>query len=169
LIVDVRAPEVQIEAARRVRDAGGIVVLDCGHPRRGVDEILNFTDVAILSYTYPLSLQGKDYDLTEFLGELCSRLPEDGLRIAGLTLGAEGCALFTPESALTRIPGHRVDAIDSTGAGDVFHGAFVHALLNGETPESAARFANAAAALKCTGMTGRTPLPAEEEIWKLAR
>jgi ribokinase len=169
LLVDVRAPEVQIEAARRVRSAGGVVVLDCGHPRRGVEEILKLTDVAILSYSYPKSLYGEDYDVAEFLDELCSRLPEDGLRIAGLTMGSEGCALFTPDSTLTRIPGHRVDALDSTGAGDVFHGAFVHALLNGEAPESAARFANAAAALKCTGMTGRSPLPPEDEIWNLGK
>jgi sulfofructose kinase len=169
LLVDVRAPEAQIEAARRVRNAGGIVVLDCGHPRRGVDEILPLTDIAILSYTYPRSLYGEDYDPVEFLKELRTRLPADGLRIAGLTLGAEGSALLTTDSSFIRIPGHRIKAVDSTGAGDVFHGAFVHAFLNGETPESAARFANAAAALKCTGMTGRSPLPPENEIWNLAR
>jgi sugar/nucleoside kinase (ribokinase family) len=169
LLVDVRAPEVQIEAARRVRKAGGTVFLDCGHPRRGVDEILAHTDVAILSYTYPKSRYGENYDAAEFLEELCSRLPEDGPRIAGLTLGADGCGIFTPESSFIHIPGHPIDAVDSTGAGDVFHGAFAHAFLNGETPESAARFANAAAALKCTGMTGRSPLPPEDKIWELAR
>jgi ribokinase len=168
LFVDVRAPEVQIEAARRVRKAGGIVVLDCGHPRRGVEEILERTDIAILSYTYPRSQHGEDYDPAEFLDGLRARLPEDGPRIAGLTLGENGCCISTPESSFIRIPGHAVDAVDSTGAGDVFHGAFVHAFLNKETPESAARFANAAAALKCTGMSGRAPLPSEDEIWELA-
>jgi ribokinase len=169
LLVDLRIPEVQIEAARRVRKAGGRVVLDCGHPRKGVDEVLPLTDIAILSHTYPRSQYGEDYDPAEFLRELCSRLHEDGPRIAGLTMGADGCAVFTPQSSYIRIPGHRVKALDSTGAGDVFHGAFIHAFMKGESPESAARFANAAAALKCTGMTGRSPLPREENIWKLAR
>jgi sugar/nucleoside kinase (ribokinase family) len=61
-----------------------------------------------------------------------------------------------------------VDALDTTGAGDVFHGAFIHALLANETPEAAARFANAAAAAKCRGMTGRAPIPSEKEIRELA-
>jgi len=164
LIVDARLPEVQAEAARRVRQAGGRVVLDCGHPRPGVEEILRLTDIAILSHTYPKSIHGDDYDLPEFLAELSARLPVDGPRIAGLTLGAAGSAIFSPHSPFRRIPGHRVRAIDSTGAGDVFHGAFVHALLGGDSPEEAARFANAAAALKCRGMTGRAPLPPEDEI-----
>jgi sugar/nucleoside kinase (ribokinase family) len=143
--------------------------LDCGHPRRGVEEILEHADIAILSCTYPQSLYGEDYDPEEFLKELRSRLPLDGPRIAGLTLGEDGCCISTPESSFIRIPGHPVDAVDSTGAGDVFHGAFVHAFLNQETPESAAHFANAAAALKCTGMSGRAPLPPEDKIWELAR
>jgi sugar/nucleoside kinase (ribokinase family) len=66
------------------------------------------------------------------------------------------------------IPGHKVDAVDSTGAGDVFHGAFIHALLANETPEAGARFANAAAAAKCRGMTGRAAIPSEKEIRELA-
>jgi ribokinase len=169
LLVDARLPEVQIEAARRVRRAGGRVVLDCGHPRPGVEEILDLTDVAIFSYTYPKSLHGESYDTAAFLAEIADRLPENGSRIAGLTLGAEGCALLAPGSSLIRIPGHSVNAVDSTGAGDVFHGAFVHAFAQGRSPEESARFANAAAALGCTGITGRSPLPAEEVIWRLAR
>jgi ribokinase len=167
LLVDARAPEVQIEAARKVRRAGGRVVLDCGHPRKGVDELLTVTDLAILSYTYPQTLHGDGYDPAGFLKELSSRLPKDGLQIAGLTLGPNGCAIFSPDSSFLRIPGHRVQALDSTGAGDVFHGAFVHAFMDGKSLESAARFANAAAAMKCTGMTGRSPLPPEWRIWQL--
>jgi ribokinase len=164
LLVDGRLPQAQIAAARWVRQAGGSVVLDCGHPRPGVDELLQVTDLAILSHSYPRALLGDDYDAAEFLDELCGSLAPEGSRIAGLTLGAEGCLIRDPDSSLIRVPGHRVDAIDTTGAGDIFHGAFVHALLNGDSLEAAARFANAAAALKCCGMTGRAPLPAEEQI-----
>jgi sugar/nucleoside kinase (ribokinase family) len=62
-----------------------------------------------------------------------------------------------------------VQVLDTTGAGDVFHGAFLHAFLETGSVESSARFANVAAARKCEGMTGRAPIPAEEEIWRLAR
>ena len=133
-----------------------------------MEEILSLTDVAILSHTYPKTLHGDDYDLAGFLSELCARLPADGPQIAGLTLGAEGSAVLSPGSSLVRSPGHEVDAVDSTGAGDVFHGAFVHALIGGESPAAAARFANAAAALKCKGVTGRSPLPSEAEIRRFA-
>ncbi|MFQ5790656.1 MAG: PfkB family carbohydrate kinase, partial [Acidobacteriota bacterium] len=169
LLLDARLPELQTEAARRVRSAGGRVVLDCGHPRPGVDEILRLTDIAILSQSYPRAVHGDGYEPGEFLSNLMDRLPKDGPRIVGLTLGSAGCVVRTPETALLSIPGHPVEALDSTGAGDVFHGAFIHALLSGESPESAARFANAAAALKCLGLTGRFPLPPEKEIRQLAR
>jgi sugar/nucleoside kinase (ribokinase family) len=163
-LMDARLPEIHSEAARRVRAAGGQVVLDCGHPRRGVIQLLKRTDIAIFSYTYPETIHGTSYDLRDFLAGLSQSLPTDGPQIAGLTMGAEGCAIYTPTTSLVRIPGHSVDAVDSTGAGDVFHGAFVHAYLHGESPLEAARFANGAAALKCKGMTGRSPIPPEEEI-----
>lgn len=167
-LADARLVEVQLEAARRVRRAGGTVVLDCGHPRTGVDDLLGVTDIAILSHTYPQTLYGEEYDAAAFLSEIFDRLPEDGPRIAGLTMGGEGCAIRTPQHAFLRVPGHEVKALDTTGAGDVFHGAFVHATIRGESPETAARFANAAAALKCEGMTGRSALPSEEEIRRFA-
>jgi ribokinase len=169
LIVDARLAEIQIEAARRVRAAGGIVVLDCGHPRPGVEELLRWTDVAILADTYPRALGGDYFDPTEFLIELESRLAPEGRRISGLTRGENGCILRAAGSDLLVIPGIPVDAVDTTGAGDVFHGAFVYAFLKGAAPEDAARFANAAAALKCGGFTGRAPIPGEEEIWRWAR
>ena len=82
-----------------------------------------------------------------------------------MTLGALGCALMSRDAGMVRIPGVPVAAVDSTGAGDVFHGAFVHAYLETRSLERAARFANVTAARKCEGLTGRAPLPDEEELW----
>lgn len=169
LLVDARLAEIQLEAARRIRAAGGIVVLDCGHPRPGVDDLLRHTDVAIFADTYPRAIPEEDFDPAEFLADLESRLAPDGLRITGLTRGEKGCIVRAAGSDPLVIPGHKVDVVDTTGAGDVFHGAFTHALLRGVSPEDAARFANAAAALKCRGFTGRAPIPEEEEIWRWAR
>lgn len=165
LLLDARSVEVQLEAAKRVRKASGLVVLDCGHPREGVDELLAHTDIAVLSHTYPATLYGPDYDVEEFLDSLLARLPADGPAIAGLTLGPSGCAIASRDVGLTRLAGLSVAALDTTGAGDVFHGAFLHAFLKTGSPDRAARFANAAAARKCEGMTGRAPLPSEEELW----
>ena len=162
LLVDARKVDVQLQAAARVREAGGIVVLDCGHPRVGVDELVALTDVAIFSHTYPLAL-GEDVEA--FVRHTVDKLPSGGPAIAGVTLGADGCALMSRDEPFLRIPGVSVDALDSTGAGDVFHGAFTHAYLKTKSVKEAGRFANLAAARKCEGMTGRAPLPPEEHLW----
>ncbi len=170
LLVDARTVEVQLDAARVVRESGGLVVLDCGHPRDGVDELLAASDVAILSHTYPAALYGEDeeLDVETFLRDVQGRLPSSGPAIAGITLGAGGCAFLDAGEGFFRLDAHPVEAIDSTGAGDVFHGAFVHAYLKTGSVRKSARVANVAAALKCLGMTGRAPLASEDEIWRLA-
>jgi ribokinase len=166
LLVDARVVEVQIRAARIVREAGGLVVLDCGHPRAGVDDLISESDIAIFSSTYPEAL-GEDVD--GFLARIQEKLPCTGPAIAGVTLGASGCVMLSREEGSLRAEAPPVEAVDTTGAGDVFHGAFLHAFLKTRSVESSARFANVAAARKCEGMTGRAPIPAEEEIWRLAR
>jgi ribokinase len=169
LLVDARVVEVQTRAARIVREAGGLVVLDCGHPREDVDDLIAETDVAIFSYTYPAALHGTDVDIEAFLSEVQKRLPRSGPAVAGVTLGPKGCAILSRERGLIRLEAPAVEAVDTTGAGDVFHGAFLHAFLKTGSVETSARFANVTASRKCEGMTGRAPIPAEEEIWRLAR
>ncbi|HSF17168.1 MAG TPA: PfkB family carbohydrate kinase [Vicinamibacteria bacterium] len=165
LLVDARCIEVQIRAAREARSAGALVVLDCGHPREGVEELLTTTDVAILSHSYSESAA---YEPRSFLYSLLDKLPHDGPAIVGVTLGEKGCAIASRSEPFTQLAGYRVTAVDTTGAGDVFHGAFVHALFEGRSAIEAARFANCAAAAKCTGMTGRASLPSAAELWRLS-
>jgi sulfofructose kinase len=74
---------------------------------------------------------------------------EYGCRVAASTLGEYG-ALARVEGRFCYIPGFQVDAVDSTGAGDVFHGAFCYAVLDGMKMADALEFACAAAALNCT-------------------
>lgn len=169
LLVDARVVEVQIRAARIVRKAGGLVVLDCGHPRDGVDDLIVESDIAIFSNTYPTSLLGPGVDIEGFLEQVHARLPGTGPAIAGVTLGPSGCVMLSRQEGFLRAEALAVRAVDTTGAGDVFHGAFLHAFLKTGSVERSARFANAAAARKCEGMTGRAPIPTEEEIWRLAR
>lgn len=170
LLVDARAVEVQLAAASAVRKSGGLVVLDCGHPRDGVDDLLRTSDIAILSHTYPQALHGEDSDweVEEFLRGIRQRLPTSGPAIAGITLGASGCAFLDGDEGFFQLEAHPVEAIDTTGAGDVFHGAFLHAFLKTGSVRESARFANTTAAFKCKGMTGRAPIPSAEEIWRLA-
>ncbi len=80
-----------------------------------------------------------------------------------LKLGPEGC-MVSDGARREHLPGMRVDAVDSTGAGDCFDGAFLARSLAGDDPFTAARYANAAAALKTLGYGAVAPLPREADV-----
>ena len=81
-----------------------------------------------------------------------------GPGIVALTLGAEGVLVATPERR-ERIASHVVKAVDASGAGDTFDGAFLAEYLRGGDPFAAARYANAAAALSVQGYGAVEPMP----------
>ena len=81
-----------------------------------------------------------------------------GPKVVVLKMGESGAYLATPEYRV-RIPRHAVQVVDATGAGDAFCGSFLARILAGDSPEQAARYANVAAALKCTGYGAVAPIP----------
>jgi sugar/nucleoside kinase (ribokinase family) len=83
-----------------------------------------------------------------------------------VTLGARGAMMLSGER-LYRVAGIPVDVVDSTGAGDVFRGAFIVSLLRGDGPQDILRFANLAAALSCTRPGAIGGIPALAEIQAL--
>ncbi|MBR2815220.1 MAG: sugar kinase [Reyranella sp.] len=86
-----------------------------------------------------------------------------GAPLVALKMGAEGCLIAT-RAERTRLPPFKVEAVDATGAGDTFDGAFLARLLAGDTPETAARYANVAAALSTTGYGAVTPIPRADAV-----
>ena len=86
-----------------------------------------------------------------------------GARAVLLKLGPDG-VLASDGTRRVRIPGHRVDAVDATGAGDCFCGACLARLAAGDTLFEAARYANAAAALSTTGWGAVAPLPRPDAV-----
>jgi sulfofructose kinase len=97
--------------------------------------------------------------------------PGDGLRrmapethaILGVTLGAAGF-LWRDGDRERRVPALSVNAVDTLAAGDVWHGAFTLALAESPDVDRAARFANVAAAIKCTRFGGRRGAPGRDEV-----
>jgi sugar/nucleoside kinase (ribokinase family) len=83
-----------------------------------------------------------------------------------VTLGRRG-AMMLAGDRIYRVSGVPVDVVDSTGAGDVFRGAFIAALLRGDGPQDILRFANLAAALSCTRSGAIGGIPALGEIQAL--
>lgn len=86
-----------------------------------------------------------------------------GAPLVALKMGADGSLIATRERQVTVAP-HKVEAVDATGAGDTFDGAFLTRLLAGDDPVTAARYANVAAALSTTGYGAVTPMPRAAQV-----
>ncbi|WP_448951794.1 carbohydrate kinase family protein [Labrys neptuniae] len=93
----------------------------------------------------------------------CRRLSRHLGGMFGVTLGASG-SLWWVDEVLTRVPAFPVTALDTTGAGDVFHGALAVALAEGRPVIAAARFASAAASLKCELGQGWDGMPTRQAV-----
>ncbi len=95
--------------------------------------------------------------------EICDYYLKNGSRIVALTLGKSGTMVATAKERQV-IAAHPVKAIDATGAGDVFDGAFLTEWLKDENPFRAAAFANEAAALSTLGQGAVAPMPTRAQV-----
>jgi 2-dehydro-3-deoxygluconokinase len=86
-----------------------------------------------------------------------------GPRIVALTLGSQGALIGTPDRR-ERVAARLVDAVDATGAGDAFDGAFLYKYQRTGDPFAAGRYANAAAGLATTGFGAVAPLPTRDQV-----
>ena len=83
--------------------------------------------------------------------------------IVGVSVGAQGFR-WIEDGSVRHVPAPRIEAVDTLGAGDTFHGAFTLALAEGMDVERAARFSCAAAAIKCTRFGGVDGSPTRDEV-----
>ncbi|CAG9213786.1 2-dehydro-3-deoxygluconate kinase [Paraburkholderia sabiae] len=110
-------------------------------------------------------------DVTELTGltardDIVDFLLAQGPRVVALKLGKEGSYIATPDERRV-VPGHVVNAVDATGAGDCFGGAFIARIVAGDDPFQAARYANVAAALSTQGFGAVAPIPDRASVEKL--
>jgi sulfofructose kinase len=116
----------------------------------GFDRVLPNVDYLIASSEFP-SRWTHEPDPCKALSMIQE---EYGMRVAAMTLGAHG-ALARVEGRFLYSPGFVVDAMDTTGAGDVFHGAFCYSVIECMPMREALEFSNAMAALNCTALGAR--------------
>ncbi|HSV16789.1 MAG TPA: PfkB family carbohydrate kinase [Casimicrobiaceae bacterium] len=93
------------------------------------------------------------------LAALCTA----GAALAAVTRGERGVLYATPDGVDT-LPAFAIDAVETLGAGDVFHGAYALAIAEGMSLVAALRFASAAAAIRCTRVGGRSAIPPRHEV-----
>jgi sugar/nucleoside kinase (ribokinase family) len=153
LHVDNVDEEAAIAAAQRARKAGMLVTTDIDDVGPRTRDLVAAASIPVLGEHVPQALTGES-DPERALRAL--RRQHDGTLC--VTLGGRGSMLLAGDT-LYEAPAFRVDAVDTTGAGDVFRGALIYSLLRGDPPDVMLRFANAAAAISCTreGAIGGIP------------
>jgi sulfofructose kinase len=156
---DVRWLEGTRVLFQEARRAGIKTVLDADlGAREALPDLLKVTDYAIFSEAALREL----YPDTGFDAALSAVLQAGALH-AGVTLGARGYR-WMERGGNGSLPAPTVDVIDTTGAGDAFHGAFALMLAEGRPAEEAARIAVVVASRKCTRLGSRAGLPTRTEL-----
>jgi sulfofructose kinase len=161
LHLDGHDPMAGARMARAARSQATLVSADIENIYDGLPELLPLIDVLVGSREFPHRLTGIA-DEKASLVELHARY---GCAVVGMTLGERGAMLYCQgqfiEGPAYEVPG---GCLDTTGAGDAFHGGLLYGILTGEDVETSLKLANAAAALKCRELGARTSLPRRNEL-----
>jgi sulfofructose kinase len=145
-------------AARIARDLGIPVSVDVDNVYPGFDQVLPCVDYLVGSTEFPERWTG-EHDPFHALERIQNQY---GMRVAAMTLGPHG-ALAREAGQFVNSPGFVVNCVDTTGAGDVFHGAFCYSVLKGASVRDALEFSNAMAALNCTKLGARGGIATADE------
>jgi sulfofructose kinase len=152
-----------VEHAARIARAHGIpVTVDVDTLYAGFEKVLPCVDYLIASSEFPARWTGSE-DPFDALRAIQARF---GMKMAAMTLGAHG-ALAYIDGRFEYSPAFVVNCVDTTGAGDVFHGAFCYSVLQQMPIAEALGFANAMAALNCTAAGARGGIATLEEARQL--
>ena len=167
LHVDGHQPDAAIHYARKCRAAGILTSLDGGGLRSNTHELLTYIDVAIVAERLCQQMQLSPRDMLDYL-------KGRGCRIGGVTSGERGM-LWYDETGTVRLmaalPVPRHEIRDTSGAGDIFHGAYIHSWMANpdRTWEEHFRFARAAAAHKIQYLGNEAGLPTLTDVETMRR
>ena len=164
LMVDGNELNAAVEAAKIARESGVKVLYDCGGLYPGVEKLLALTDIMIPSEEFSLGHTG-----CANVEEAAKKLYETyHPEVVVITQGKIGGVIYDGKEVVS-YPAFAVAAVDTNGAGDVFHGAFATAVTMGYDYPKCCRFASAVSALKCTGIGARESAPDLETTKKFLK
>jgi sugar/nucleoside kinase (ribokinase family) len=156
VLVDGFRPASALRAVREARRLGIPVVGDVGGLSGRIERLLPFIDYAIVPEGCARRLDGD-------FRRACEKLRAMGPGCAVVTLGDRGSVCLS-DDGYVHTPAFQLDVVDTTGAGDAFHGAFCFAVVAGLTLSGGLVFASAVGALKCRKLGGRAGLPTLAEV-----
>ncbi len=143
-----------------------ISVIDAGRITPELLELCKYIKYIVCSKGFAETVTGMKFDfnnpqsLVNIYTKLQNKYPNSNLTI---TLEEHGC-LYTSGNEIKIMPGLKLTPVDTTGAGDIFHGAFTYGLANGFDMDKVVTFANIAAGLSVTKMGSRLSIPSLSEV-----
>ena len=157
----------EAELAKKIINANkdSIVVIDAGRCTSDVIELCKLSDFIVCSKTF-----AQDYTNSDDVSVMLERLNNDFAGEVIITLESDGCAYY--DNGVKKIKSIPVKAVDTTGAGDIFHGAFVYEIANNWDMYKILTFASVASGLSVTRLTGRKsvfPLNIVEDVYNELR
>ena len=158
LHIDGHNPKGALAAVKKAKECGVLVNFDAGTVRDGVAELLPYADILITSEAFARAWTGKQ-DLEEALVELA----KIGAKVTGCTMGELGSMVYD-NGKFIKCPAFKIQPVDTTGAGDVFHTSFAVRYLETQDLYECQRFAAAVSALKCGKLGGRAGIPSRAQV-----
>ena len=151
-------PDLAVKAAQYAHASGGVVVADMFRVTGPVSELVHHVDAMIMPEMSVESLAGS-FDIPGALRALANL----GSTMPTITVGPEG-SYYLAQGEVYHCPAFDIQAVDTTGCGDSFHGAFCYAMAQGWDQHEAIRFSSAVAGLKATKLGGRSGLPTLDAV-----
>lgn len=162
--VDGRHVEADVKLARWARGVGARVLLDVGSDRNPVDDIFPYVDFLVCAYEYAFARCK-----THSIETAAHTFKGMGIPEVVVTAGTSGSFGIGADDRTGFQKAYRVKAVDTTGAGDVYHGAFLYGIHRGWDLPTRMKFASAAAALKCRRPGARAGIPTFRQTMNFMR
>jgi sugar/nucleoside kinase (ribokinase family) len=164
LLVDGCDVDACVQAAKWAREAGMPVIADLDTVYKNVEELFQYVDYLLASANFLPAVTGNNdpFRVLEYMAR------EYAIKAPGMTLGRDGALIYSAGRFLYS-PGFVVETVDTTGAGDVFHGAFIYGLAEKWKLERIFDFSNAMAGLNCTALGARGRIATRREAEQLMK
>jgi sugar/nucleoside kinase (ribokinase family) len=162
ILVDGQEPEISKQAI--LDNPNAISIIDAGRDRKEIRELCKMVNYVVCSKEFAELVSDITIYETSDLEHAFAKLEDEFKTTIVITLEATGCAYRTQDGSIAIIPSVKVKAVDTTGAGDIFHGAFTYGISQGWEMPRILRWANIAGAMSVTRIGGRNSIFALEEM-----
>lgn len=163
ILIDGHEPELSKEALRRYPNA--ISVIDAGRSKKEVIELCYLVNYLVCSKEFAEQVSGIKIDYSDLntISNVYNYLKNEFKNKIVITLEDKGC-VYEKNEEIKVMSSIKVKALDSTGAGDIYHGAFLYGLTQNFDIEKVVSYANLAGAISVTRVGGRYSIPSLEEV-----